>query len=48
LIKLLKNSSEGLSEVDAHSIEPCVFCNHFFKKLAVACEAGASNLVGAF
>jgi ABC-type uncharacterized transport system permease subunit len=32
LINLLKNSSEGLSEVDAHSIEPCVFCNHFFTK----------------
>jgi len=48
LINLLKNSSEGLSEVDAHSIEPCVFCNHFFKNLAVACEAEASNLVGAF
>ncbi|NCW10235.1 MAG: hypothetical protein EBW40_10950 [Gammaproteobacteria bacterium] len=48
LINFLKNAPEGLSEVDAHSIEPCVFCNHFFTNFAVAREVLTSNLVGAF
>ena len=30
LDQLLKNASEGLSKVDANSIEPYVFCNYFF------------------
>jgi len=46
LINFLKNASEGFSEVDAHSIEPCIFCNHFFLRLQLNRGLGSrSNLL---
>ena len=36
LDQFFKNSSEGLSEVDAHSIEISAFCKHLLQTFLVA------------
>ena len=41
LDQFLKNNSEDLSEVDAHSIEISAFCKHLLQTFLVALKAKA-------